>query len=104
MQSVNPATEEIIRDYAEHSQEQISAALDRAEAAFASWRKVPLAERSALMRNAAQDLRERRDEHAALMTEEMGKTFAAAKAEAEKCALCCDYYSEHAPALLSPQG
>lgn len=103
MQSVNPATGAAIRDYPEHTQEQIAAALSRAEEAFASWREVPFEERAARMRQAAADLRERLVEHAALMTLEMGKTFAAAKAEAEKCALCCDFYAEHAQRFLSPE-
>jgi succinate-semialdehyde dehydrogenase/glutarate-semialdehyde dehydrogenase len=103
MQSVNPATGAVLRDYKEHSPEEIAAALSRAEAAFFSWRSVPFAERAALMRRAAANLRDRREEHAALMTAEMGKTFAAARAEAEKCALCCDFYAEHAETFLAPE-
>lgn len=103
MQSVNPATGAVLRDYPEHSSEEIAATLARAEAAFASWRSVPFAERAVLMHRAGANLHERRDEHAALMTAEMGKTLAAAKAEAEKCALCCDFYAEHAEAFLAPE-
>jgi len=103
MQSVNPATGAVLRDYPEHSSQEIAATLSRAETAFLSWRSLPFAERAALMRRAGANLRERRDEHAALMTSEMGKTFAAAKAEAEKCALCCDFYAEHAEGFLSPE-
>jgi succinate-semialdehyde dehydrogenase/glutarate-semialdehyde dehydrogenase len=103
MQSVNPATGAVLRDYPEHSAQEIAATLSRAETAFVSWRSVPFAERSVLMRRAGANLRERRDDHAALMTAEMGKTFAAAKAEAEKCALCCDFYAGHAEAFLAPE-
>ncbi len=103
MQSVNPATGAVLRDYPEHSSEEIAAILSRAETAFASWRSVPFAQRAALMRRAGANLRQRCDEHAALMTAEMGKTFTAAKAEAEKCALCCDFYAEHAEAFLAPE-
>jgi succinate-semialdehyde dehydrogenase/glutarate-semialdehyde dehydrogenase len=103
MQSVNPATGAVLQDYPEHSSLEIAAALSRAEAAFLSWRSVPFAERSVLLRRAGATLRERRDDHAALMTAEMGKTFTAAKAEAEKCALCCDFYAEHAEAFLAPE-
>ena len=48
------------------------------------------------MRRAAELLRERADELARLMAVEMGKPLADGRAEAVKCALCCDYYAEHA--------
>jgi succinate-semialdehyde dehydrogenase / glutarate-semialdehyde dehydrogenase len=103
MRSINPATGEVLNDYPEHSAAEVHAALARAVETFESWREVPPAERSRLMRRAAAELRERRDEHGALMTEEMGKTLTSARAEAEKCALCCDFYAEHAEAFLAPE-
>lgn len=103
MRSVNPASGAVIRDYPDHSQAEVAAALSRADAAYAAWREVPFAGRSALMRRVARGLRDRLGEHARLMTSEMGKTLAAARAEAEKCAVCCEYYAGHAEALLSPE-
>ena len=38
-----------------------------------------------------------------MMTEEMGKTLVSAVAEAEKCALGCRYYAEHAEAALADE-
>ena len=103
MRSMNPATGEVLKDYPEHSDAEVDAALARAVETFESWRELPFAERSRLMHRAAIELRDRRDEHAALMTAEMGKTLASARAEAEKCALCCDFYAEHAEAFLAPE-
>ena len=37
------------------------------------------------------------------MTLEMGKPIAQGEAEVEKCAWACDYYAEHAEALLAEQ-
>jgi succinate-semialdehyde dehydrogenase/glutarate-semialdehyde dehydrogenase len=103
MLSINPATGEVLKEHSEHTDTQVQEALARAVATFESWKEVPFAERSRLMRLAAAELRDRRDEHAALMTAEMGKTFASARAEADKCALCCDFYAEHAEAFLAPE-
>ena len=42
------------------------------------------------------------DSVAELMTTEMGKTLASAKAEVAKCATALRYYAEHGPAFLEP--
>jgi succinate-semialdehyde dehydrogenase / glutarate-semialdehyde dehydrogenase len=102
MKAINPATEELIRDYAEPSEAEIEERLQRAQHAFSSWRTTSFADRSRLMERAAQLLRERRAGCARLMTEEMGKPIAAAEAEIDKCARNCEFYAEHAQAFLAP--
>ena len=51
-----------------------------------------------LMRKAAAVLRTRRDEFAALMTDEMGKPVNDGRAEVEKCATACEHFAAKAPA------
>src|SRR5262249_18769342 len=67
------------------------------------WRTTPFRERAVHMREAARVLRERRAEFARTMTLEMGKPIAQGEAEADKCAWACEYYAEHAEALLAEQ-
>ena len=55
------------------------------------------------MKKAAAILRERKAEFAKLMALEMGKPLKQGVAEAEKCALGCEYYAEHAEAYLAPE-
>jgi succinate-semialdehyde dehydrogenase/glutarate-semialdehyde dehydrogenase len=55
------------------------------------------------MRRAAALLDERREPWARLMTLEMGKPIAAARAELEKCALACRHYADHASELLADE-
>ena len=55
------------------------------------------------MRAAADILDARKAELARMMTLEMGKPVAAARAEVEKCASVCRYYADEAPSILAEE-
>jgi succinate-semialdehyde dehydrogenase/glutarate-semialdehyde dehydrogenase len=103
MESVNPATGETIGTYDEMTPQQAAAAVEEAHAAWTSWRKTPFSERAWPMKKAAAVLRERKEAFAKLMALEMGKPLKQGISEAEKCALGCEYYAEHAEAHLAPE-
>ncbi len=103
IQSINPATGEILETFRATSSEELDRILARAQAAFAEWRTVPLAARAERMREAARRLRKGKAEHARTMTLEMGKPIVQAEAEVDKCAWGCDYYADHAEAFLAVQ-
>jgi succinate-semialdehyde dehydrogenase / glutarate-semialdehyde dehydrogenase len=103
IESVNPSTGELIRKYEEMPPADAAAAIAEAHAAWRAWRRTPFRERAAPMKKAAQILRARKDEFARLMANEMGKPLKQAVAEAEKCALGCDYYADNAEAHLAPE-
>ena len=103
LDAVNPATGETIKTYDEMTPQQAAAAVEEAHAAWKSWRTTPFSERARPMKKAAGILRERKEELARLMAVEMGKPFKQGVAEAEKCALGCEYYAEHAEAHLAPE-
>jgi len=101
--AVNPATEAVLAQYDTHDDEYIDAALGTAHAAFLVWKATPHAERRELMNRVAEILESEIPTAAALMTSEMGKTFAAAKGEASKCALTMRYYAERAEGMLAEE-
>ena len=101
--AINPATEEVIASYEAHTPEQIEAALALSVSAFKSWRNTPFKDRGELMVRAAQLLEDELDSAAAMLTAEMGKTFASAKGEVLKCATTMRYYAEHAESLLAEE-
>jgi succinate-semialdehyde dehydrogenase / glutarate-semialdehyde dehydrogenase len=98
--TINPATNEPIRDYTLLESAEVRKILTASNRAYTKWRRTSFAERAELMRAAGRVLRERAPEFARLMTAEMGKPVKSARAEAEKCALVCDYYAEHAESML----
>lgn len=98
--SVNPASEQVVAQYPSHTPHQVDQALETASVAFQSWRATSFADRALLMIRAAELLESEVPVAAALMTSEMGKTFAAAKGEVMKCAMTMRYFAEHAESML----
>src|SRR4051812_17440124 len=80
MRAINPATGELIAEYAETSDRQLEEKLALAAECFTTCRETSFADRSARMRRAGELLRERSARYGRLMTEEMGKPIAAAEA------------------------
>jgi succinate-semialdehyde dehydrogenase/glutarate-semialdehyde dehydrogenase len=101
--TVNPATGETLRTFDEMSEPDVDRRLAAAAEAFASYRLTSFGERARWMRAAAEILDAERDQIAALMTTEMGKTLASARQEVAKCAGGCRYYAEHAAGFLSDE-
>jgi acyl-CoA reductase-like NAD-dependent aldehyde dehydrogenase len=103
IETLNPASGELLRRYEPHDKAAIDARLNAAVAAAERWRKTPFAERAARLHAAARYLRAHKGELAELATHEMGKPIAEAEAEVEKCAVCCEWFAEHAERLLADE-
>jgi acyl-CoA reductase-like NAD-dependent aldehyde dehydrogenase len=103
IQSINPATGEVIETFELYNQAQINEALDQAYQAQKSWRKQSLAHRGEMLRRVAQHLRGHKADLAQIATLEMGKPITEAEAEIEKCAWNCDYYADNAEKFLSDE-
>jgi succinate-semialdehyde dehydrogenase/glutarate-semialdehyde dehydrogenase len=101
--TINPATGETVKTFEPASERVIEQVLTKAASAYKTHRRLPFAERAALMNRAADILEEEKNALGKLMTLEMGKPTAAAIAEAEKCASACRYYAERAEAFLADE-
>ncbi|HEX2080330.1 MAG TPA: NAD-dependent succinate-semialdehyde dehydrogenase [Longimicrobium sp.] len=101
--TINPATGETLRTFDALTTAEVDEKLQRAADAFERHRRTPIAERAEKMRRAGEILEAEKDRLARLMTTEMGKTLAAARAEAEKCAWVCRHYAGHAAEMLAPR-
>jgi succinate-semialdehyde dehydrogenase/glutarate-semialdehyde dehydrogenase len=81
----------------------LETALYEASQAAPAWAATAIAERCALVQRAAAVLREHAEDFARLMTLEMGKPIAEARAEIEKSAWGCEYYAAEGPGFLEDE-
>lgn len=100
-ESRNPATGELIRTYEPMGGEAVEAALMTGRRAQRDWAALPVVERASLLGELKSLLESRKDSLARLMTEEMGKPLAQAKAELEKCGQLCAFYEAEAEGFLA---
>ena len=103
LESINPATGELLESFVEWTDDEVAETIGRTQQAWLTWRGTSFAERTALMKKAAQVLRDNVDTYARTMALEMGKPISEGRAEVSKCALCCDFYAEHAEGFLADE-
>ena len=99
--TTNPATGEVLKEFTPLSETEIDRKLQAARGAVALQRRASFAERAAWMLRAAEILEAEAEDTAVLMTTEMGKTRAAARAEVLKSAAGCRFYAENAERFLA---
>src|SRR5690348_16592290 len=101
IQTIDPTTGEVVKTFEAMGASEIEERLARAASRASSYRRTTFQERRAWMLAAADVLDADTPEIARTMTLEMGKTRAAAEAEATKCAKGMRFYAEHAEAFLA---
>src|SRR6185312_13550103 len=101
--SIDPATGKTLQTFQETTDAEIEAKLVQSVEAVNANHKLSFAERADFMRKAAEILERDKQAYGKMMTEEMGKTLKSAVAEAEKCAVACRYYADHAAEFLKDE-
>lgn len=101
--TTNPYTGDVVATFPDATDDDVLRAIGRADDAFQSWRESAFAARANVMRQAAVILRRDIDIYAPILTLEMGKLLAEAKAEVELSAAIFDYYADNAERLLAPE-
>ena len=101
--SINPATGVTEKTFEPHSAAEVDRRLDAAVAAVAAMRLTTYAERAEWMIATARLLEAEADEVAPILTREMGKTLASARAEVLKCAKNMRFYAANAAHFLADE-
>jgi succinate-semialdehyde dehydrogenase / glutarate-semialdehyde dehydrogenase len=101
---VNPATGETIKEYPEIGDDELRAAIDRAEEASRTWSgSSTVAERAALVRKVGELHGERRQQLAEIIVREMGKPIEQALMEVDFAGEIYGYYADSAEALMADE-
>ena len=103
IQSVNPWSGELLKEFSPTSPKELEKKLSKAEKIFKTWKSIPLDQKAALMHAAARVLREKKEVYARIISLEMGKVIKESRAEVEKCAWACAFYAEKAAEFLAPE-
>jgi len=103
MQIINPATEEVIRELEEDTQESLEKKIHALRAAQHAWRSVPLAKRIHVIR-AYSSLLEKNIEHlASVLTSEMGKPLQQSRNEINGARSRIQWLADNAEKYLSDE-
>ena len=101
--TLNPTTGVTERTFEPHDDAAVDKALEAAHGAFQDFSTTTFKERGRLMMGAADLLEGELPDIASVLTTEMGKTFASAKAEVAKCANALRWFAEHAESMLADE-
>jgi succinate-semialdehyde dehydrogenase/glutarate-semialdehyde dehydrogenase len=101
--TVNPYTGQTEEEFPFLETDAIDGVVEKAHAAFLNWRRRSVEDRAAVVKKAAELMRERQDDLAALITREMGKRIQEAAGEVQLAASILDYYADNGPRFLAPK-
>lgn len=101
IKSINPSTNEILKEFEPMSPDQIKDIIDKADDAFQSWNNSKIEDRAKIMYKVAEIMREKKTELGRLATLEMGKVLAQSIGEVKLCASIFDYYADNAAEFLA---
>lgn len=102
-QTVNPYTNEVVKEFKDATDEQLEKTLQRGHELYQTFRTQDVSERADLLRQVAAKIREHSDELARTATIEMGKLLAEAEGEVELCAIIAEWYADNGPEMLAPE-
>ena len=102
VKTINPATEEVLKEYEIISKEGINDTTRKAKKAFEGWKK-DINNRIDFIHDFASELKKNKENLARTATNEMGKVIKEARSEVEKCAWVMEYYADNGKILSTDE-
>jgi succinate-semialdehyde dehydrogenase/glutarate-semialdehyde dehydrogenase/succinyl-CoA reductase len=102
IKTINPATEEIIKEYQVITEDELKNKITKSREAFSKW-KVDPKKRSTFLHILSEELRKNKEYLAKIATQEMGKPLKESLAEVEKCAWAMEFYGDNGEVFLNQE-
>ena len=102
LKTINPATEEVLREYVMVTEEEINESVRKARGAYLEWKKDDH-KRADLLLAFAAEFRKNKENLAKTASQEMGKAIKESRSEVEKCASVMEYYADNGKIFTSDE-
>jgi succinate-semialdehyde dehydrogenase/glutarate-semialdehyde dehydrogenase/succinyl-CoA reductase len=102
LKTLNPATEEILKEYEIMTKEKIHESVKKAREAFSEWKK-DIHKRSDFLYAFANEFRKNKEILAKTATQEMGKAIKESRSEVDKCAWTIEYFADNGKVFASDE-
>lgn len=97
--TINPSTEEVLREYNLITKEEVADLARKSKKAYKEWRK-DYKRRTGFLYAFANEFKKERERLAKVATLEMGKTIKEARSEIDKCAWAVEYFADNGGVFL----
>ena len=102
LKTLNPSTEEVLKEYDIMSRDKIIESVKNARKAFIDWKK-DIHRRAEFLYAFASEFRKNKENLARTATLEMGKAIKESRSEVEKCAWVVEYYADNGKIFTSEE-
>src|SRR5919199_556759 len=102
IQTINPATEQVLKEYDMVNQEQIGELVKSARNEYVEWKR-NIDKRADHLYSFANELRKNKENLARTATMEMGKSIKESRAEIDKCAWTVEYFADNGKIFLGEE-
>ena len=103
IRSINPSTQKLIKEYPAYSDSEVLNIIDHVSNEYVHWRKISFEERSKTLFTIASSLNSNIEEHAIMISLEIGKPIKESRMEIKKCVWVLEYFAENAKEFLKSE-
>ena len=103
IKSINPSTGELIKEYQTYSDDDVLSIIKKVSSEYINWKNVSFDKRSKILLDIANSLNSNIEEHARMISCEVGKPITESRMEIEKCVWVLKYFAENAQEFLKSE-